>query len=234
MPHRIPFRHRTHEVSRLEAFSDIIFGFAMTLLVVSLEAPKTYHELMEMMNGVIPFAICFLLFMDIWYEHHHFFRRYAIHDGKVTALNTVLLFTVLFYVYPLKYVFVLFVNSMRGIPTAIAASQVRTLFTIYGLGFAAIFGIFGLLNQHAWSKRKELELNEVEEIDTKERIYDNFATAAFGLISAILANIVPPNLVGFSGFFYFFICIPKWIIPTVMGKRRMKAEDRMLAAAATT
>ncbi len=73
MPQTIPFRNRAHEVSRIEAFSDVIFGFAISLLVVSLEAPKTYAHMMEMLHGFLPFAICFA-FIDIWFEHHHFFR----------------------------------------------------------------------------------------------------------------------------------------------------------------
>jgi uncharacterized membrane protein len=40
MAQRMPFRNRAHEVSRIEAFSDVIFGFAVSLLVVSLEAPN--------------------------------------------------------------------------------------------------------------------------------------------------------------------------------------------------
>ena len=36
MPNAIPFRNRSHEVSRIEAFSDVVFGFAISLLVVSL------------------------------------------------------------------------------------------------------------------------------------------------------------------------------------------------------
>lgn len=36
------FRVRGKEVSRVEGLSDAVFGFAITLLVVSLEVPKTF------------------------------------------------------------------------------------------------------------------------------------------------------------------------------------------------
>ena len=32
------------EITRLEGSSDAVFGFALTLLVVSLEVPRTYAE----------------------------------------------------------------------------------------------------------------------------------------------------------------------------------------------
>jgi len=39
----VQFRNR--EISRLEGLSDAVFGFAITLLIVSLEVPKTSSEL---------------------------------------------------------------------------------------------------------------------------------------------------------------------------------------------
>src|SRR5438309_11445856 len=108
MPNAIPFRNRAHEVSRIEAFSDVVFGFAISLLVVSLEAPKTYAQMMEMLRGFLPFAICFWLFIDIWFEHHHFYKRYGLQVQVTMALIMFLLFVIMFYVVPLKYVFSLF------------------------------------------------------------------------------------------------------------------------------
>ena len=96
---------RRHEVSRLEAFSDAAFAFALTLLVVSLDVPQSYDQLMQIMRGFPSFACCFALLVWIWYEHNLFFRRYGLHDPWTVFVNGMLLFVTLFYVYPLKFMF---------------------------------------------------------------------------------------------------------------------------------
>lgn len=225
MPDRIEFRHRAHEVSRLEAFSDVIFGFAVSLLVVSLEAPKSYHELMEVMHGFLPFAICFFIFIDIWWEHHDFFRRYALQDRVINIVNTLLLLVVLFYVYPLKFMFTIAINAMEGQKTSFPAGAARTLYTLYGVGVLAVFWLLGAMYLHAYRRRGALQLNDVERIDTLESVLDNLAMGTFGLLSLLLANLGFLNL---AGLIYYGIAIPKTIVPWVMGAKRRKAEERMV------
>jgi hypothetical protein len=69
MHHVLPpekyFPWRAGEITRLEAFCDVVFGFAITLLVVSLEVPRSFEELIQIMRGFLPFAACFAQFVLI-------------------------------------------------------------------------------------------------------------------------------------------------------------------------
>ena len=71
------FRWRGDGVSRIEGLSDAVFGFAVTLLVVSLEVPRTFDDLAAMMLGLPAFAITFTLLVLSWFAHYRFVRRYG-------------------------------------------------------------------------------------------------------------------------------------------------------------
>ena len=80
------------------------------LLVVSLEVPHTFTELWTAMREFFAFAICFALLFQVWWRHFNFFRRYGLEDATTIVLTGVLLFVVLFYVYPLTFVFKLVID----------------------------------------------------------------------------------------------------------------------------
>ena len=77
--------HYRCEVSRVEGFSDAVFAFAITLLVVSLEVPKTFEELMAAIRAFPAFAVCFALLFQVWWRHYRFFRSYDLEDGRVSG-----------------------------------------------------------------------------------------------------------------------------------------------------
>lgn len=222
MPQAIPFRNRAHEVSRLEAFSDVVFGFALTLIVVSLEVPKTYQELMAAMRDFPAFALCFAILIWIWHAHYTYFRRYALHDEFTVWMNTFLLFLVLFYVYPLKFVFASFAGHGGYL-----VHEARVLFVIYGLGFAGIFFIYALLYGHAFKKRDELQLNAVERHDTETHVLMFGGNVAVGLTSIILALTLPDRFVGFAGYIYFATGIISWYLGASRGTKRRAVEEAM-------
>jgi uncharacterized membrane protein len=117
MPPTSRLEHYRREVSRIEGFSDAVFAFAVTLLVVSLEVPHTFDELWMAMRQFLAFAICFALLFQVWWRHFNFFRRYGLEDAATIVLTGILLFVVLFYVYPLKFVFKMVLDQLLGFGT---------------------------------------------------------------------------------------------------------------------
>src|SRR5215469_14845900 len=145
------FRWRAGEITRLEGFCDVVFGFALTLLVVSLEVPRNYVELMAAIRGFVPFAACFAQLILIWRAHYRFSRRYGLEDPYTVFLNVVLLFLVLFYVYPLKFVFTALFDQLTGHAVAggLGWHEATVLMRIYAAGFTSVFLLFALMYAHA-------------------------------------------------------------------------------------
>ncbi len=187
------FRLRGTEVTRLESFSDAVFGFALTLLVVSLDVPKTFADLVATMRGFPAFALCFMFLALIWNGHYKFCRRFGLDDGTCRFLTCVMLFLVLFYVYPLKFLFNFSITSLlvQGASGSdvMTRSQFSTLLVIYGLGFAAVYLAMTLLYLHAYRLRDALELTELEKFDTRYQIARLLTLVTIGLIAAGLACI---------------------------------------------
>jgi uncharacterized membrane protein len=214
---------RTHDVSRLEGFSDAVFAFAVTLLVVSLEVPRTFNELRDAMRGFFAFAICFALLFQIWWRHHTYFRRYGLDDALTKTLTGVLLFVVLFYVYPLKFLWTLVVTTRLGgnelvvmpdgrVEPMILNDQVPLLFEIYGLGAAAVFLVFVALYANAYRRRSELALTPVEMLETRLSVMSNVGLAGVALASAAIAWLGGQRLVFWSGMVYWSIGLTEWQI----------------------
>ena len=220
--------HRHREVSRIEGFSDAVFGFAITLLVVSLEVPKTYHELMMVIRGFPAFAVCFALLFQVWWRHYRFFRNYDLEDGYIIGLTGILLFVVLFFVYPLRFMWSLPFAGIQGnqiTDDVITQDQVPVLFEIYGAGVVATFGILTAMYAHAYTCRAALELTPVEVLDTRVQIYRNVGFVAIGIVSMLVAAIaakIAPRQIGIAGFVYFGIGIVEWVLGDYQGRMRRK------------
>ena len=224
--------HRRREVSRVEGFSDAVFGFAVTLLVVSLEVPKTFDEMLLMMRGFPAFAASFATLFMIWWRHYRFFRRYDLEDTTVITLTGFLLFVILFYVYPLKFVWsTLFVQLMGGRLGAdvLTREQVPMLFEIYGVGAAAAYGLLAAMYWHAYRHRTALDLTPLEIIDTRIDILSNLSLALIGLLSAgsaVLFARWAPNMAGLAGLVYFLIGFSEWALGTYQGRLKKRVSAR--------
>jgi hypothetical protein len=232
------FRWRSHEISRIEGLSDAVFAFAVTLLVVSLEVPRTFAELMEVMHGFGAFAICFALLIIVWFNQYKFFRRYGLQDTMTVLLNVVLLFVVLFYVYPLKFVFTFLISTITGhgaevrLPNGTMGTmvenveQVRTLMLIFGAGYLAVFAVFALLYWHAYRRREVLALNELEVFDTRADIRESLLNVGIATVSIAIAALGGGRRAGLAGMTYMLTPVVLTVHGAINGKRRRKLEER--------
>ena len=233
------FRWRGHEVSRIEGLSDAVFAFAITLLVVSLEVPKTFGELSETMHGFGAFLISFVLLFFVWFSQYKFFRRYGLRDTITVVLNAALLFVVLFYVYPLKFLFTFLVDRFIGghgevrlpngnvVPMIESNEQMASLMTIFNLGYVAVFGVFVLLFWHAYRKREALELNELERFDTRESILESALNCGIAVVSLLVLAIGGVGRAGMAGMAYMLTPIVMTLNGKIMGARRRRLKARL-------
>ncbi len=207
------FRWRGTDVSRIEGFSDNVFGFALTLLVVSLEVPRTFNDLQSTVAGSIGFACAFALLFIFWHEHYKFFRRYGLENNTVLWLNAALLFVILYFVYPLKFLFFYLVKVMNGgartvlmpdgsVVAAIENHQWPSLMIMYGAAFITIYIIFSLMYIHAYRKRNELELTPFEVILTRASIIGCLTNCFIGLVSIGWVSFGGPGYAWLSGITY--------------------------------
>src|SRR5262245_17598926 len=202
------FRWRGREIARIEGLSDAVFAFAVTLLVVSLEVPHSFSQLRDTMLGFPAFGVCFTLLMLVWYAQHTFFRRYGMQDIQTISLNVALLFLVLFYVYPLKFLWtflfdrLLGLNRERAAQALDSAEQMQDLMVIYAVGFIAVFLVFVLLHFHALRNRMQLSLTPEETFDTRSSIQFYSVFVAVGCLSLIITLVGGPRWSAVAGLSY--------------------------------
>jgi uncharacterized membrane protein len=220
------FRFRGHEVRRIEAFSDAVFAFAVTLLIVSLEVTKSFEDLRVTMRGFFAFGVSFVLLMMIWYEQNIFVRRYGMDDLATIVLNCTLIFLVLFYVYPLKFLFTLvFSSQIYGegrSPFSIQATDIPKLMMIYGIGYILIYLLFSFMYMHALRKKTALQLTVGEIFDTKTKLFKNIILIAIGLLSVFVSQIIPTEDAGIAGMVYILIGPAFSIFYSYRAKRKRK------------
>jgi hypothetical protein len=233
------FRLRGREVSRLEALSDAVFGFAITLLVVSLEVPRTATAMFQAMSGFVAFAACFALLFLVWYNQYRFFRRYGMDDTLTIVLNGVLLFVILFFVYPLKFVFTIAIESLRGarpwldtydgVPV-LTEGQWPVMMVIFSGGYMAVFLLFALMHLNAYRLRDALELSELERYDTVDNVRESMLNVAIGAVSVLLSLFGGPAGPLWGGLTYWLVGPSMYLHGWLSGRARKQVQARVAAA----
>lgn len=192
---------RSRDISRLEGMTDAAIGLAITLLIISQDVPNTYAALIDLLWAMPAFALTFLLTMMIWYWHNRFFRRYGLINGEVMLLSGLLIFLVLAFVFPMKYLTSVVINlwlfnTVLGIgplfnTEGLTYQDAVTVHIIYVTGFAAVFYCFSALYNAALRQSQPLDLDPQERVETRSARLSFAVVASVGLLTIIPALTVP-------------------------------------------
>ena len=146
--------------------------------------------------------------MIVWYAHYRYFRRYGTEDAGTLWLNGILLFFVLFYVYPLKFLFRMAFSSDGAL---VSPHDARELTILYALGMAAIYTLIAALYANAWRQRDELELTPLERKLTILTMWDEGLVAVIALLAVLLACVLPSGHATMATMTFMLIGVSKTI-----------------------
>jgi uncharacterized membrane protein len=225
----MPFKslNRGKTVYRIEALSDAVFAISVTLLIMSLEVPKTYTELELIIKQFLPFLATVSMIFFIWWLQNNFFRNYGLDNVTVRFLNLCLLIIILFYVFPLKFLFTLIVSSIFKINyfesisnnslVVITESDLPNLIMFFSVGYALVWLIFFLLYRHIWLNKTKLKLSHLEFIALLSDKRDALFQVIIGLSSTLFA------ILGWTiGSQITFLTIPVWLLVNYFMTSRAK------------
>ena len=235
LPVKDGFRQRGMEMTRTETFTDAAFAFAVTLLVVSIDSvPSTYDELLLAVQGIPAFGLACALMFLFWYGHWSWSRRYGLEDFPSIVLSFFLVFVMLCYVFPMKYVTSIFVAWITDRRVDVGANinsveELFSIFVIYSIGFVAMCLAVLLLNLRAWSLRVELQLDDIEEYTTRTEIGTWLILSSVGVLAILMGLFAPPHPLTVPGWAFasLGIVMPAWgIVRGRQIERMIKARSR--------
>lgn len=188
---------RGDKVTRLEAFVDASFAFALTLLVIAGDTiPGNVDELTNALKQIPTYVLSFHVIAQLWSSHAKWSRWFGIDDDTSTGLSLLLVLLLLIFVYPLKMVFGTFFFAISGgwLPSPFAvqsASDVLLMFQVFTVGYGAMALVMALLYLHAAKLADRMDFNPVERLQASHHCRNWLLVVGFCLASFLLATFMP-------------------------------------------
>ena len=180
-----PHGRRVLSKDRMEGFSDGVFGFAATLLVLdlALRPPGTpLQQVLHAWPGYLAYVVSFLTIGGAWLLHTALTDQLARADSLFLRLNLLVLLVVVFLPFPTGLV----ADALRH--DDISAERVYV--TMYGLTLLAIRLMGFALDAYARYAHLYSPAKEGEELHSTQR---KFLPAVTGYVIAILIGLALPT-----------------------------------------
>jgi uncharacterized membrane protein len=170
---------------RIESFSDGVFAFAITLLVLDLHVPVSdfdhlWRAIAHQWPAYLGYVTSFLTVGGIWFVHHGIFRRVQYANRRVMNINLLLLMAVAFLPFPTSLV----AEAIRS------SSAERAAVIFYGGSLLVISLLYSALWRVVASDRSLLKPEVTQkEVDAIAR--GTTPSLGFYLVVILLAFIAP-------------------------------------------
>jgi TMEM175 potassium channel family protein len=179
------------DTARTEAFSDGVFAFAITLLVLNIHVPAS--ELNHLWRGLahqwpsyLGYATSFLTVGGIWLVHHGIFRHVQYANRRVMEVNLLLLMAVAFLPFPTSLV----ADAIRN------SSAERAAVIFYGASLLVIVVLFSALWRAVAS---DASLLKPDVSDEQVAAIARATTPKLGFyLAVILLAIIAPKVAAFG------------------------------------
>jgi len=179
-----PRRSRVLSKDRMEGFSDGVYGFAATLLVLDLVPSGSGSALQRVLHawpGYLAYLVSFLTIGVSWLLHTALTDQLAGVDQLFLRLNLLVLLVVVFLPFPTG----LIADALRNHHTG----DERVYVTLYGLTLLAISLLGSALDAYARYQHLYSPAGEGEELHRTQR---KFLPAVIGYVIAILTGLLLP------------------------------------------
>jgi uncharacterized membrane protein len=177
-----PRGHRVLSKGRMEGFSDGVFGFAITLLVlgIALRPPGTpLQQVLHAWPSYLAYVVSFLTIGGTWLQHTALTDQLASVDELFLRLNLLVLLVVAFLPFPTRLV----ADALHN------TSGERVYVTLYGLTLLVIRLLGFILDAYARYEHLYSAAGEGEELHSTQR---KFLPVVIGYVIAILIGLALP------------------------------------------
>ncbi len=193
--------------NRLEAFSDGIFAFAATLLILNLvvsQAGPLGSQLLQIWPSYIAYAVSFITIGIIWANHHTVMHQIAHVDRFFLMVSVLFLMFIAFIPFPTRLL-ALYINRPDGAEAAALA---------YGITLTCTAILFNVFWRYASSGRRLLR----KDADDKmiEGISRSYVLGPIAYFAATLVALISPTV---SAGLYAAIALFYVLESSVFGRR---------------
>ena len=171
-------------IRRLESFSDIIIGFSLAQLALSLTIPKNGAlGLLENPAPLIAFIITFTIVCGMWWAHHKLFVHYFVPIPIMVILNFVTLAGVSFAVYSVQLMLHAGTSATPGHPAI--AGHASLDFAFYEWSLAVVYSLLAVQYFYGWAVRRKVVPPTIADRGLRAALMLGGIGVVFGVVAVI-------------------------------------------------